>query len=47
MIFKINTMMELKEVTHSRRVKKKKMNKKISIESDESENERFRYDDSF
>ena len=45
MIFKINTMMELKEVTHSCRVKKKKMNKKIAIESDESENEGFRYDD--
>ena len=45
MIFKINTMMELKEVTHSCRVKKKKMNKKIAIESDESDNEGFRYDD--
>ena len=43
MIFKINTMMELKEVNHSCRVKKK-MNKKIAIESDESENEGFRYD---
>ena len=46
MILKINTMMELKEVTHSCRVNKK-MNKKIAIESNESENGGFTYDDSF
>ena len=45
MIFKINTMMELKQVTHySNRVRINK-NKKMTIESEESEDERLADDE--